>query len=113
MSPLQSAKFWLIQHVGLAKDALHIYVGLTLFLGAALAFRWPLRSWKPWLVALAAALLGEAWDLRDNLVHHIPVRLWGNWHDIWNTMFWPSMLLILARTTKLLERRSANTRRSS
>ena len=48
MSPLQSAKFWLVQHLSLAKDALHIYVGLALFLGSALLFRWPLRSWKPW-----------------------------------------------------------------
>ncbi|MFS2110032.1 hypothetical protein ACCC88_10120 [Sphingomonas sp. Sphisp140] len=104
MSPLQSAKFWLIQHVGLAKDALHIYVGLTLFLGAALAFRWPLRSWKPLAVVLAAALLGEAWDLRDSLVHHTRIDLWGNWHDIWNTMFWPVVLLLLARTTRLFGR---------
>lgn len=104
MSPLQSAKFWLIQHVGLAKDALHIYVGLTLFLGAALAFRWPLRSWKPLGVALVAALLGEVWDLRDSLVYHTRIDLWGNWHDIWNTMFWPSVLLLFARTTSLFGR---------
>lgn len=104
MSPLQSAKLWLIHHVGLAKDALHIYVGLTLFLGSALLFRWPLRSWKPWAVALAAALLGEAWDLRDSLAYRTRIDLWGNWHDLWNTMFWPSALLILARTTTLFAR---------
>ncbi|NYT40261.1 hypothetical protein HZY97_05800 [Sphingomonas sp. R-74633] len=101
MSPLQAVKFWLVQHLALAKDALHIYVGLTLFLSTALAFRWPLRSWKPWAVAAAAALLGEAWDLRDSLVYHTRIDPWGNWHDIWNTLFWPSALLILARTTSL------------
>ena len=104
MSPLQSVKFWLVQHVGLAKDALHIYVGLTLFLGTALAFRWPLRSWKPWAVVAAVALFGEAWDLRDSLVHHTPIDLWDNWHDIWNTLFWPSVLAILARSTRLFSR---------
>ncbi len=104
MSPLQTVKFWIVHHLSLAKDALHIYVGLALFLGSALAFRWPLRSWKPWAVVLAAALAGEAWDLRDSLVYHTRVDLSGNWKDIWNTMFWPSAILILARTTSLFDR---------
>ena len=83
MSALQSAKLWLVQHLGLAKDALHIYVGLALLLGCVILFRWPLRSWKPWaVVALAAA----------------------NWHDIWNTLFWPTMLMLLARYTRVLRR---------
>lgn len=30
MSPLQAAKLYLVDHVGLANDALYIYVGLTL-----------------------------------------------------------------------------------
>jgi hypothetical protein len=68
MSPLQASKFWLLQHLGLAKDALHVHIGLLLFVGSALIFRWPIRSWKPWAVALAGALIGEAWDLRDSLV---------------------------------------------
>ena len=60
MSPLQTVKYWLIQHFDLAKDALHIYVALLLFFGSALLFRWPVRSWKPWAIVLAAALIGEA-----------------------------------------------------
>jgi hypothetical protein len=108
MSPLQTAKFWLVHHVDLAKDALHIYVALGLFLGSALAFRWSIRSWKPWAVVLAAALIGEVWDLRDSLVYHTPIDLWGNWKDIWNTMFWPSALLLLARFTQLFERAAAD-----
>jgi len=59
MSALQETKLWLVGHTGLAKDALHIYVALFLCLGSALAFRWRLSSWKPWLVVLAAALIGE------------------------------------------------------
>jgi hypothetical protein len=52
-------------------------------------------------VALAGALIGEAWDLRDSLVYHTRIALRGNFHDIWNTMLWPSALLLLARTTQL------------
>jgi hypothetical protein len=101
VSPLQSAKLWLVHHLDLAKDALHIYVALTLFFGAALLFRWPLGSWKPWLVVLAAALLGEAWDLRDSLAYHTRIELAANAKDVINTLFWPSVILLLARTTRL------------
>lgn len=101
----------MVGHLGLAKDALHIHVALALFLGSALLFRWPLRSWKPWAVVLAAALVGEAWDLRDSVTYHTRVDLAGNWKDIWNTMFWPSVMLILARTTSLFERSRDRARR--
>lgn len=101
-SALQAVKWWLVQHAGLAKDALHIYVALTLFFGSCLLFRWPVRSWKPWLVVLAAALAGEAWDLRDSVAYRTRIDLWANWHDIWNTLFWPSVILLLARRTSLL-----------
>jgi hypothetical protein len=104
MSALQSAKLWLVHHLDLAKDALHIYVALTLFFGAALAFRWPLRSWKPWSVVLAAALAGEAWDLRDSLAYDTPIDLGANLKDVINTLFWPSLIMVLARTTRLFER---------
>lgn len=104
MSPLQSAKFWAVHQLGLSKDALHIYVALALFLGSAALFRWRLASWRPWLLVLAAALIGEAWDLYDSLVYDTPIRLRANWHDIWNTLFWPTMLLGLARWTKVLRR---------
>lgn len=100
-SALQAVKFWLVGHAGLAKDALHIYVGLALFLGSASLFRWPVRSWKPWAVVVAVAGVGEAWDLRDSFAYHIPVSLWANWHDLWNTCFWPSVIVLLARTTRV------------
>ncbi|RYD68593.1 MAG: hypothetical protein EOP58_00065 [Sphingomonadales bacterium] len=104
MSVLQTAKLWLIDHVGLARDALHIHVGLLIFVGSALIFRWPVRSWKPWAVVLAAATLGEAWDLRDSGAYHTRIDLLGNWKDLWNTMLWPTGLLLLARFTPLLDR---------
>lgn len=104
MSPLQSVKWWIVHHMSLAKDALHIYVGLALFLGTALAFRWGVRSWKPWAVVLAIALAGEAWDLRDSLAYHTQIDLWGNWKDIWNTLFWPTAILLLARGTRVFDR---------
>lgn len=97
MSPLQTVKFWLVNHAHLAKDALHVYVGLGLMFAAALLFGWRIGGWKPWGVAVAAALIGEIWDLRDSAVFHTRVDLWGNGKDIWNTAFWPSAITLLAR----------------
>ena len=104
MSPLQTVKFWLVEHAGLAKDALHIYVALTLFFGSALLFRWPVRSWKPLAVVVVAALIGEAWDLRDSAVYGTRVDLTGNWKDVWNTCFWPAAIVVLTRTTAVFRR---------
>ena len=101
MSALQTVKLWLVQHMLLAKDALHIYVALTLFFGSALLFGWRLRSWRPWLIVAAAAVIGELWDISDRHAGHIPQNYGANLHDVWNTLFWPSVILLLARRTKL------------
>ena len=102
MSAFQEAKIWLIQAAGLPKDALHIYVGLAVFLIAAALLRAPVRSWKPLAAVAAVALAGEAWDVIDTWnIGGRPV--WSrNWHDVWNTCFWPAVLFLLARYTRLL-----------
>ena len=50
---------------GLSKDALHVYVGLAVFLLALT--RWRIGSLPPLLVVLTVALAGEVWDLIDNI----------------------------------------------
>jgi hypothetical protein len=104
LSWLQDAKLLLMDASGLAKDALHIHVGMAAFLGSALLFRWPLASLRPLLVAAAVALAGEAWDIVDNVRSGAPMQWAGHWHDIWNTLFWPTAILLLARFTPLLKR---------
>jgi hypothetical protein len=104
VSALQTVKFWLVENAHLAKDALHIYVGLALLLGSALVFRWPLRSFKPWALVFAATLIGEAWDMIDRIRMGLAQFPSGNWKDVWNTLFWPTVLTLLARYTKLLKR---------
>jgi len=104
MSVFQETKLLLIDTVGLSKDALHIYVGLIVFFGTALIFRLPLRDIRPWCAVLLAALLGEAWDIYDTAVIGAPQIYAGNWHDLWNTMFWPTAIVVLARFTAVAER---------
>ena len=104
LSWLQQVKLILIVDTGLAKDALHIYIGLFVVIGAALLFRWRLSSWKPWLTILAVAVGGEIWDIRDAIVTAAPVGFEANLHDVWNTMFWPTALMLLARFTPVFDR---------
>jgi hypothetical protein len=103
MSAFQTGKMFLIDHIGLAKDALHIYVGLIAFF-AVIAWRgWRIGEAKPLMIAILVALAGEAWDLRDSVVLKFPINLWENWHDIWNTAFWPTAMTLLARMTKVFK----------
>lgn len=96
-SGFQHLKIWLIGVTGLSKDALHVHFGLALFVGAMLVFRWRPGSWKPLAVVVVAALLGEAWDLRDAWASDAAIDLWRNWHDVWNTCLWPVAITLLAR----------------
>lgn len=105
MSPIQWAKLWLVDHLDLAKDALHVHAGLLIFFAAAALFRWPLRSWRPWTAVLVAAIGMEIWHLRDSIRYETPISLRANLKDVVNTIFWPTALLLLARHTRLLTRR--------
>lgn len=104
MSPLQHVKWTLVAHLHLSMDAMHIYVAMALFLGSALVLGWSLKSWRPWMLVLVAALIGEAWDLRDSLAYGTRIHLFANLKDIFNTILWPTVLMLLARHTKVLKR---------
>ena len=108
MSGFQQAKIALGQLLGLPKDALHIYVGLAVFLAAAALLRRPLGSWVPIAAAVAAALVGEAWDLIETWAAGARLHWDRSWHDVWNTCFWPTILFLLARYTRLLGPRGHN-----
>jgi hypothetical protein len=101
VSPLQALKLWLAEHVGLGKDALHIYVALTLYFGSIALLGWRADGWKPLALVGAAALAGEAWDMRDRVADGIAQNYAGNLHDLWNTMFWPLAVALLVRSGRL------------
>src|SRR5471030_1666390 len=101
-SAAQAIKLAIVSATGLSKDTLHVYVGLAVFLAAALVLRKPLRSPLPWLVALVIAVLGEIVDMRDDISSLGYWRWAASVHDIVNTIFWPTVLLGLARFTRLL-----------
>lgn len=86
-----------IHATGLDKDALHIYFGLALFLGVRLVWRrrggWVIA----WLAVLAMACGGEWLDLNAEISRSAIQPDAAHWHDIWNTMFWPTVLLLVGR----------------
>lgn len=104
MSAFQETKLWLVTSLGMPRDALHIYVGLIVFLGFAALFRLPLRDWRPLGAALFVALAGEVWDLIDQNRAGRPFYWARSWHDLWNTLLWPLVLHALARWTRVLKR---------
>lgn len=98
-SPVQASKLAVIAATGLSKDALHVYVGLAVFLGASILSRRSIRSLVPWAIVVLVAILGEAVDLRDSVARTGPWRWEWSARDIVNTVFWPTVLVCIARFT--------------
>ena len=103
VADFQNLKLDIVSFVGLSKDALHVYVGLIVFLATAAAARQGLRSRLPLVAVLVVALLGEALDIRDGLARHGEWRLGGSVHDVLNTLFWPVVLWLLARYSRVMK----------
>jgi hypothetical protein len=104
MNSFQSAKLILVEATSLGKDALHIYVGLTVMLLVVILFKKSLADWRPLAAVAVASIAGELWDVIDTFSHGRTPRWNANWKDIWNTMFWPTILFGLARFTRVLKR---------
>ena len=96
-SLFEARKVSVIDATGLDKDALHIYFGLAVFLAVRLAWRWRGGWVAAWLVVLAMACGGEWLDVTAELGRSAIQPDAAHWHDIWNTMFWPTILLLLGR----------------
>lgn len=93
----QAIKTTIIVATGLSRDALHIYLGLAVLLLAVALLRKPLRSFIPWGVVWVVSILGELLDMRDDFVVYGYWRWDASVHDVLNSMFWPSVLMLLAR----------------
>lgn len=97
-SAIQSIKLVIVAVTGLSKDALHIYVGLAVFLAAAIVLRKPLRSNTPWFMVIGVAITGEVLDMRDDVASFGYWRWSASLHDILNTLFWPTVFLLFAKS---------------
>ena len=96
-SLFEERKVSVIEASGLDKDALHIYFGMTLFLAIRLAWRGRGGWIAAWLAVLIMACGGEWLDLTAEYSRSSIQPDAAHWHDIWNTMFWPTVLLVVGR----------------
>jgi hypothetical protein len=96
-SLFEERKLSIIEASGLGKDALHIYFGLALFLSIRLVWRWRGGWLVAWLAVLAMACGGEWLDMTAEHSQSTIQPDAAHWHDIWNTMFWPTILLLVGR----------------
>jgi hypothetical protein len=90
-------KDWAEHASGLNMDALHVYAGLFLQLGAALVLRRSLRSPWPWLVVLVAEFGNEVYDYTYEIWPDRDIQFAEGLRDMWNTMAMPTLMLLLAR----------------
>lgn len=92
----ENLKLLVQEFTGLAKDALHVYAGLSMFIIVRLLWRWRGGWIIAWAAAVALACGAEWLDILaeangGSLLKPDP----EHWHDIWNTSFWPSVLLLV------------------
>ena len=103
MSAFQSMKHEIVQFASLSKDALHIYAGMGVFLlGSAIAQK-GIRSALAILAVVAVAVIGELLDARDDIRIHGHWRVMASLHDFVNTVFWPLLLWLLARYSRVMK----------
>lgn len=96
-SLFEERKLSIIEASGLGKDALHIYFGLALFLLVRLMWRWRGGWIVAWLAVVAMACGGEWLDMTAEHSRSTIQPDAAHWHDIWNTIFWPTVLLLIGR----------------
>jgi hypothetical protein len=97
----QLSEYWigykirLIDAVGLTNDAMHIHASLLILFGAAIILRRRPDSVWCWLIVLGAELFNEYTDLHGQGPGKATIN--AAMHDLYNTMFWPTIILLLGR----------------
>ena len=91
----QSIKLALVHAVGLSQDALHIYVGLIVFVVVAVPSRQ--AGYLPLIAVVVTSTLGEVVDMRDDINSLGAWRWRASLHDLANTDFWPFVITLLVR----------------
>ena len=109
MFNFQHFKIHVMNFTGLERDALHIYVGIGVFLLSLILTR-PFVQRRitrlniGLLTATFFALLGEYLDLKVNYPTLTGDMLRESIHDIINTCFWPYVLYAINRWTSLFDK---------
>ncbi|SDV07330.1 hypothetical protein [Pseudomonas mucidolens] len=94
ISTAQSIKLAIVSASGLSKDALHIYVGMAVYLTLITITRRH-KPYMGWLGVFIIACAAEWVDSRDDIESFGYWRWQASAHDMLNTLFWPTVLTLL------------------
>ena len=83
-------------------DSLHVIAGVLLQLLFAMVLRRPISTWLPWLLVFAALLFNEAVDLWVEQWPSLAEQLGESAKDVLLTMFLPTVLMLAARSRRLV-----------
>ncbi|WP_201587289.1 hypothetical protein [Psychrobacter jeotgali] len=110
-------KINIVETTGLAKDALHIYVGVGIYLLCLFVLRpiiknHNIRAFLALLIVVGVALLGEYFDNRHII---LPKGIWAlkgadikaSLHDLLNTSLLPFILFALNKWTTIFQSSSS------
>lgn len=81
------------EFTGAPEDLLHVHIGLLIFVVAALILRRKIRSPIPLAIVIVFAAGNEVLDW----INATPAARWEPLFDFLNTVFWPTILFLLAR----------------
>ncbi len=90
-----SYKIWLIDNVGLTNDAMHVHAALVILFAASIILRRRPDSIWCWIIVFLAEIFNEYADVKGLAPGEDTMR--ASLHDIYNTMLWPTVILILGR----------------
>ncbi|EAQ98174.2 hypothetical protein [Congregibacter litoralis] len=96
-SSYQLMKIHILNAVDLSKDAVHIYVGMAVFLITIIVWQRGRISWLSLIPVIAVATVMEALDLHDDSRSFGYLRWGASAHDLLNTVFWPTVIVLLAK----------------
>jgi len=93
----QLAKLEVLSMVDLTKDAIHIHIGMLVFVCWLVVFRKSISTFKSLIPVLIVVLIMEAFDLRDDYYAFGYFRWFASLHDIVNALLWPFILISFTR----------------
>src|SRR3546814_12966510 len=94
---LEENRVWLVDARGHEEDAVYIDCGRALFRAERLIWRRAGGWLIAWGAVLAMACGGEWLDMTSEIRNAAIQPDAAHWHDIWNTLFWPTVLLVAGR----------------
>ena len=94
-----------VEHsIAFSDDVLHAWVGVLLQLGVAAVTRYPISHWVPWLAVLGLEIANELSDFWYERWPDLAMQTGESAKDVLLTMFLPTVLLIVVRSTPRLFR---------